>query len=205
MSTEHGMTTPVHHDHHAAVMAALHRYEKARAAFDFLHDTAGDKMDLQRYRRWCHDIYIKLVAWHVININGNVHHDVLTHAERTKLEATYAAEYAHWQTEMPLKRPKNVITGTIKSRCDLCNRLEREIDGLDQLLHWKIVGEQAAWIEWQHGKGAEAAMAWIHNGLGGPGHLPDDDAPHGKQAQAWFDAHCPNNFDSRPVPKPLTA
>jgi len=193
-------------DHHTAVLAALHRYEKARAAFDFLHDHAGDKIDLQRYRRWCHDIYLKLIALRAININGALDHDAiaLTKEECAELEATYAAEYAHWQAETPLKRPKDLVTNTIKSRCDLCNRLEREIDSLGRILHWKIVGEQAAWIEWQHGRGAEAAMMWIHNGLCGPGHLPDEDEPHGKQAQAWFDTHCPDIFGPVPVPKPLT-
>lgn len=60
----------------------------------------------------------------------------------------------------------------------------------------QIVAQQAAWIEWQHGEGAEAAMGWIENGLCGPGHIPDEDAPYGKEAQAWYDA---NNSDPFPV------
>src|SRR5207244_2745031 len=62
--------------------------------------------------------------------------------------------------------------------------------------HNMVVGQQSAWIEWRHGKGAEAAMAWIHNGLVGPGHIPNDDAPYGKEAQAWYDANNAN-----PIPK----
>ena len=54
------------------------------------------------------------------------------------------------------------------------------------------VANQAAWIEWKHGRGADAAMQWIHNGLAGPGHLPDDEEPWGKEAQAYFDANCAN-------------
>jgi hypothetical protein len=51
------------------------------------------------------------------------------------------------------------------------------------------VAMQAAWIEWKHGKGAELAMQWIENTLDGPGHIPDEEAPWGKEAQAFFDAN----------------
>jgi hypothetical protein len=60
------------------------------------------------------------------------------------------------------------------------------------MFHDKITAEQAAVIEWQHGKGAEAGMQWIANGLFGPGLLPDPDAPWGTEAQAWFDANKAN-------------
>ncbi|MDP3399730.1 MAG: hypothetical protein Q8R97_01265, partial [Brevundimonas sp.] len=53
---------------------------------------------------------------------------------------------------------------------------------------------QAAWIEWQHGGGAELAMTWIHNTLLGPGLIPEDDAPYSKEAQAWFDANRSHPF-----------
>lgn len=55
-----------------------------------------------------------------------------------------------------------------------------------------IVAMQAAIIEWQHGKGAEAGLQWIVNTLAGPGFLPDSSAPYGKEAQAWFSANCAN-------------
>ncbi len=71
-----------------------------------------------------------------------------------------------------------------------------------KIIHNLVCANQAAWIEWQHGKGAEAAMGWIHNGLIGPGHIPDEDAPYGKEAQAYYDANCadplPQCFCGRP-------
>lgn len=66
---------------------------------------------------------------------------------------------------------------------------------LSGMFHDQVVAQQAAWIEWQHGKGAEAGMQWIENGLCGPGHIPDEDEPYGKEAQAWFDAN-----QSSPLP-----
>lgn len=57
-----------------------------------------------------------------------------------------------------------------------------------------LVVMQAAWIEWRHGKGAEAAMRWIHNTLCGPGLIPGEAAPWGREAQAWFDANQPDPF-----------
>ena len=59
-----------------------------------------------------------------------------------------------------------------------------------------IVAMQAAFIEWQHGMGAEAAMVWIGNTLDGPGLIPDEAEPYGKEAQAWWDAN-----NSHPMPK----
>lgn len=61
-----------------------------------------------------------------------------------------------------------------------------------KIIHDMVVAQQAAWIEWQHGRGAEAGMTWIQNGLVGPGHIPDEDEPYGKEAQAWYDANCSN-------------
>lgn len=55
-----------------------------------------------------------------------------------------------------------------------------------------IVAMQAAWIEWKHGKGADAGMQWIENTLDDPGNIPDDTGPWGHEAQAWFDANRPN-------------
>lgn len=72
--------------------------------------------------------------------------------------------------------------------------LQRLIDTLSKTVHDMVVAEQAAWIEWQHGAGAEVAMHWISNGLAGPGHIPDEAAPYGKEAQAWFDANKAEPF-----------
>lgn len=57
-----------------------------------------------------------------------------------------------------------------------------------------IVVMQAAWIEWKHGSGPEAAMIWIHNTLAGPGLIPDPSEPFGRDSQNWFAHHRPNAF-----------
>ena len=63
-------------------------------------------------------------------------------------------------------------------------RAKKLTNDLGKIIHDMTVAQQAAWIEWQHGKGADAAMTWIHNGLVGPGFIPDEDEPYGKEAQA---------------------
>ncbi|KAI3597677.1 hypothetical protein D8I24_6493 [Cupriavidus necator H850] len=60
---------------------------------------------------------------------------------------------------------------------------------LAEICHNLTLAMQAAWIEWEHGGGADAAMQWIQNTLIGPGLIPDEDEPHGTQAQAYFDAN----------------
>lgn len=77
-------------------------------------------------------------------------------------------------------------------------KLRADIDALTnvhfklcQCIHNMVVAEQAAWIEWKHGRGADAAMQWIENGLIGPGHIPD--VPDGADAQAYYNA----NYDER--------
>jgi hypothetical protein len=67
---------------------------------------------------------------------------------------------------------------------------------MSNIIHDQTVAMQAALIEWRHGKGADAALQWIVNTLRGPGHLPDFDAEHGKNAQFWFDSNC-----AEPSPK----
>jgi hypothetical protein len=58
------------------------------------------------------------------------------------------------------------------------------IKELDLLFGRYLLGMRASVIEWQHGKGADAAMQWIWNGLAGPGELPPENET---QAQAYFD------------------
>lgn len=58
-----------------------------------------------------------------------------------------------------------------------------------RVIHNMVVANQAAWIEWQHGKGAEHAMEWVHNGLFGPGHIPSSEDKHGKDSQGFYDAN----------------
>jgi hypothetical protein len=59
-----------------------------------------------------------------------------------------------------------------------------------------VVGNQSAWIEWQRGGGAEKAMVWVHNGLVGPGNIPDEDEPWSDDANLWYRA---NKHDPFPV------
>lgn len=72
--------------------------------------------------------------------------------------------------------------------------LQRLIDTLSKIVHNMVVADQAAWIEWRHGKGAVAAMQWIGNGLLGPGHIPAEDDPYSTDAQAWYDANRADAF-----------
>ncbi|WP_241132615.1 hypothetical protein [Achromobacter insuavis] len=72
--------------------------------------------------------------------------------------------------------------------------LQRLCDTLSKIVHNMVVAEQAAWIEWQHGEGAEAGMRWIGNGLAGPGHIPNEAEPYAKEAQAWYDANKADPF-----------
>jgi len=68
--------------------------------------------------------------------------------------------------------------------------IDNALQRMGKIVHDQTTANQAAWIEWQHGRGAEAAMGWIHNGLWGPGLIPDENAPYGKEAQAFYDANC---------------
>lgn len=72
--------------------------------------------------------------------------------------------------------------------------LKRLLDETGSYFHDTVTAMQAAWIEWEHGAGAEEAMGWIHNTLVGPGHIPDEDEPWGTEAQAWFDANRSKPF-----------
>ena len=60
--------------------------------------------------------------------------------------------------------------------------------------HDLIVTMQAAWIEWQHGDGADAAMKWIENHLWGPGLIPGKDEPYSDDAQLWSSANVSHAF-----------
>lgn len=65
---------------------------------------------------------------------------------------------------------------------------------ISDIIHDNVVVMQAAYIEWKHGRGAEEAMTWIENTLRGPGNIPDEDAPYGKEAQEYFSANNSNPF-----------
>lgn len=66
-------------------------------------------------------------------------------------------------------------------------RSARAMKHLSDHVNDLICAMQAAWIEWKHGKGAEAGMQWIENTLDGPDLIPDENEPYGKEAQAWID------------------
>lgn len=68
------------------------------------------------------------------------------------------------------------------------------LDTMVTAVHDQVVANQAAWIEWRHGRGAEAGMQWVENGLFGPGQIPDEDEPYAKEAQAWMDANRAKPF-----------
>ena len=66
---------------------------------------------------------------------------------------------------------------------------DEEVKVLAATNHNLIVAMQAAYIEWRHGGGAEAAMKWIGSTLDGPGLIPDGDEPYSTEAQAYWDAN----------------
>ena len=73
-------------------------------------------------------------------------------------------------------------------------KLKAQLEEAFRIIHDMTVVNQVAWIEWQHGRGAEYAMTWIHNTLLGPGLIPDETEPYGKEAQAYFDSNKSNPF-----------
>ena len=89
---------------------------------------------------------------------------------------------------------KDWNTRPIFSEEETVGKLKSALRTGNTIIHNHVVTMQAAWIEWQHGKGAEEAMAWIHNELCGPGHIPDESEEFGKEAQPWFDSHITDQF-----------
>lgn len=71
--------------------------------------------------------------------------------------------------------------------------LGRQVDTIAKIMNDLLVGNQSAWIEWQHGNGAEAAMEWVKNSLAGCG-TPNEDARWSKDAQAWYSANKADPF-----------
>jgi len=66
-------------------------------------------------------------------------------------------------------------------------KLKEQLQFSNTIIHNMVVANQAAWLEWQEGKGSEKAMSWIHNGLFGPGHIPDNTEK--QKPQEWFDSN----------------
>jgi hypothetical protein len=82
--------------------------------------------------------------------------------------------------------PETVLTmvAEIKSLRGNYDAAVTRVKKLDLLFGRYILGMGAAVIEWQNGRGAEAGMEWVWNGLAGPGELPPENET---QAQAYFD------------------
>jgi hypothetical protein len=97
-------------------------------------------------------------------------------------------------TPATVDEARDHIEARLAAAADELARAKKLANDMGKIIHDMTVAQQAAWIEWQHGKGAEEAMSWIHNGLVGPGFIPDEDEPYGKEAQAWFDANRADPF-----------
>lgn len=65
------------------------------------------------------------------------------------------------------------------------NKKKGELD--EEIIHNMVTANQAAWIEWRHGEGADCAMQWIENGLAGPGFVPECDS---KDAQEFYNKNA---------------
>lgn len=95
-------------------------------------------------------------------------------AERDKLRAELAGLRSGYDAQ------NAVIAGLKVENEDLRMRVKE----IDLMFGHYLLGMRASVIEWQDGKGADAAMQWIWNGLAGPGELPP---PEEKEAQPYFD------------------
>jgi len=83
------------------------------------------------------------------------------------------------------------------------DRLRNTTKVLSNIIQDLIVTNQAAWIEYKHGKGAEAGMQWIENGLLGPGQIPDEsDSQFYNDAQLFFNEQKSNPFPVCPCGNP---
>ncbi len=72
-------------------------------------------------------------------------------------------------------------------------QLERRISEDAKMINDLLVSNQAAWIEWQRGKGAEEAMARVQSTLMGVG-VPGADEPWATDPQAWYSANKVDPF-----------
>lgn len=105
---------------------------------------------------------------------------------RISYQSSESAARAAWQEMTRLLHRVQELESAIKKQ------IERSND-LSWYMHDQITAQQAAWIEWKHGQGADEAMGWIENGLAGPGHIPD-----GTDPQKWFDANCADALRKQP-------
>ena len=93
------------------------------------------------------------------------------------------------------------LRATMAERDQRIVALERHSETMAQIMNDLLVGNQAAWIEWRHGKGAEEAMVWVEGSLYAVG-VPEEGEPWAKEAQAWYSANkaepFPTCFCGRP-------
>ncbi|KQQ40416.1 hypothetical protein ASF61_06580 [Duganella sp. Leaf126] len=89
--------------------------------------------------------------------------------------------------------PRQQVTQVARERMERIAALERRIHSDAKIMHDVLVGNQAAWIEWRRGAGAEAAMTWVQNSLMGVG-VPDEAAPWASEPQAWYSANKADPF-----------
>lgn len=88
----------------------------------------------------------------------------------------------------------------LKSEIERLKKSNRLMDGM---INDMIVANQAAYIEWRHGRGAKAAMQWVENGLAGPGHIPGrETSKYYKNAQLYFNEQKSDPFPVCPCGNP---
>lgn len=81
------------------------------------------------------------------------------------------------------------FVNALPSEDERFGQLQDLAKSLGHICQDQVVLMQAAYIEWKHGAGAEAAMRWIRNTLAGPGNVPAPEEPYAREAQAYFDAN----------------
>lgn len=113
--------------------------------------------------------------------------DILEIARETGLRT-----YLHGVNARDSRAILQKFVNALPSEDERFGQLQDLARSLGQICQDHVVVMQAAYIEWKHGAGAEAAMRWIRNTLDGPGNMPDPDEPYGKEAQAYFDANRAN-------------
>ncbi len=124
--------------------------------------------------------------------------DALVFADQISTDWPEEKQLRHLREQIALAR-KHLESDPAEAMKQVQTEVERLTDTNKQfgkIIHNQVVANQAAWIEWQHGKGAEAAMVWVQNGLLGPGHIPDESEPWANDPQAYYDA---NNADPFPA------
>ncbi|AMP15523.1 hypothetical protein [Collimonas pratensis] len=123
-------------------------------------------------------------GWHDISKSSGEHLAELLLAAAAKGDPVDVANFAMmlFCRHESHEALKNTFTGLPGSQV-------RALNTAATVIHNVTLGNQAAWIEWKHGSGAESAMVWIENGLIGPGLIPEEDEPHATNAQAYYNAN----------------